>query len=212
MIHLNGDAADESRGGGPTLAGVFGIDFGMAALYDAKGAIANSDFARLPVKLEEKSASTIGMSLADGEEFDDHGFAGLDFHGDFLSRFQTVEKCGRRQNAYVGISLAELVVLQEHFRVEKVAEQGVAAYGMSRFLLKFCLFVVPIHGSEAGAGPALHWSLAAQDDALQLLRPATRRDAECTGKHFYDGVRQRNVVALVEQEQIGGVYFVCEKK
>src|SRR5580704_10237147 len=49
LIGLDGDAGDYAGGGSADLPGLGGIGFGMGALDDAEGAIADVDFARLTV-------------------------------------------------------------------------------------------------------------------------------------------------------------------
>ena len=93
------------------------------------------------------------------------------------SGFQAVVEGWSGENADVGIGLAKFVVLEEHFGIEKVAEQSVAIDFVAEFFLEGGLFVVEFGGVHAGAGPAFDRGGAAQDDFLQLFRPATRGNA-----------------------------------
>src|SRR6516225_10033305 len=54
----------------------------------------------------------VEMGFSDGEELQDHRFAGLDFGRDFLAGLQAIEESGRWQNADVSVCLAELVIFQ----------------------------------------------------------------------------------------------------
>ncbi len=95
------------------------------------------------------------MRIADGEKFHDHCFTRLDFHRDFFRGPQSVEECRSRQNGNVSIGLAELVVLQENFRVEQVAEQRIAAHRVPHFFLQLCLLFRKLHRGEARARASL---------------------------------------------------------
>src|SRR6267154_2212599 len=113
------------------------------------------------------------MRLADGKKFDDQGFAGFDFHGDFFARLQAVEKRGRGQNADVGISLAKFVEFGKNIRIEQIAEQVVATEGMTESFLERVLLFLEFHWFQVCAWAATERSMAAQDNFLQLLWPAT---------------------------------------
>src|SRR5437879_9433472 len=95
----------------------------MGTLHDSQRPIADIDLPGLPVQFKEERARAIGVWLADGQKLDDERFAGFNFYGDFLPRFQTIEKTGRRQDADIRIGLAKLVILQENFGIEQIAEQ-----------------------------------------------------------------------------------------
>ena len=63
--------------------------------------------ARLAVELEEHGAAAVGVRIADGQELDDQRLAPFDVDGDFLARLVAVEETRRRQDAGVGIRLAD---------------------------------------------------------------------------------------------------------
>src|SRR6516162_4539141 len=131
MVNLDSDAADESRGGSAHLAGIFGINLGMRALDDAQRAVANGDLSGLAVQFEKECPRAIGMRFADGKKLEDHRFAGLDFDRDLLTRLQPVEESGGRKHTHVGVSLPELVELQENVGIKEVAEQRIGGDGMA---------------------------------------------------------------------------------
>ena len=53
---------------------------------------------------------------------------------------------------------------------------------------------------------------AAQNNFLQFFRPAARRNAENSGKHFDDRVWQREIVLLVELENVVGAHIFRHEK
>src|SRR5580692_2207540 len=116
------------------------------------------------------------MRVAAGQEFQDQGFAGLDVDRDFLTGFQAVEERRRGENAYVGVRLAEFVVLEEDVGIEKIAEERVAFDFVAELFLERGLFVVEVCSGHVGAGTAFDGIVAAEDYFLQLFWPATRRN------------------------------------
>src|ERR1700752_1032595 len=108
------------------------------------------------------------MRFADSQKLDDEGFSGFDFDGDFLPGLQAVEECRGGQDADVGIGLPEFGELAEDLRIEKVAEEIVAADRVREFFLKRVFFLVKVRGREIGAGAAAQWRFAAENNLLQF--------------------------------------------
>src|SRR5260370_18287008 len=133
----------------------------MRALDDAQGAITDVHFAGLAVQLKKERACPVGMRLADGKKFDNEGFSGFDFDGDFFAGLQAIEKRGRGQNADVRIGLAKLVVFGENVGIEQIAEQVVAAEGMTEFFLEEVLFFFKLHWFHVCSWQATKMSMAA---------------------------------------------------
>src|SRR6266851_6265295 len=148
------------------------------------------------------------MRLADGKKFDDKGFSGFDFDGDFFAGLQAIEKRGRGQNADVGIGLSKLVVFGEDVGIKQIAEQVVATEGMTEFFLERVFLFLEFHWFQVCAWAATKRSMAAQDNFLQLLWPAAGRHAEDAGKQFADGIWERDVVFFVERENVRRLHLL----
>jgi len=141
VIGLHGDAADDTGGGGSDLAGISGVGFGMSALDDAEGPVADVTSRGWPfnskksVRVPSGCGSLMVRNLMMRDLPDSIStvifFAGL----------QAIEKRGRRQNADVGIGLAKFIVFGEDFGIEQTAQQAVAAERMTEFFFEgFLLF------------------------------------------------------------------------
>jgi len=141
---LHSDAGNYPGCGCGNLPGVGGISFGVRALDHAQGAVADLDLSGLPVELEEQGARPVGMRIADGQELDDEPLSLLDLDSDFLAELQAVEKRRSGKNADIGISLAELVVFQKDFGIQKIAQQFVATDGVADFFLEGLPFVIQV--------------------------------------------------------------------
>src|SRR5271163_1130159 len=170
MICLHGDSADYAGGRRAHLSWVGGISLRVRALDDAQGAVADVYIARLPVQLEKERTRSVGVRLTGSQILNDKRFSGFDLDGDLFAGFQAVEKSGSGENTYVGVRLAKLVIFQEHFGIEKIAEQIVAANSVASFCFERGLFFLEFHRLHAGARAPAKRSRAAQNNFLELLR------------------------------------------
>src|SRR5712664_375372 len=70
------------------------------------------------------------------------------------------------------------------------------------------LLFLPFHCFQVCTWAAAERSLAAQDDSLQLLRPAAGRHAEDAGKKFDHRIGKWHVVFFVELENVRRLHFL----
>ena len=138
------------------------------------------------------------MRITRCQKFQNERFSGLDFNCDLFARGQAVIKRGRGKDADIRISLAEFVVLCEHVGIEEVAQKVVLAHRVTQFFVERRGRFGEVNGFEARARTAFERGSSAQNYFLQLARPAAGRNAKHARKHFYDGIRERKVVLLVE--------------
>src|SRR5260370_33082274 len=75
---------------------------------------------------------------------------------------------------------------------------------MTEFFLERVFLFLEFHWFQVCARTATKRGMAAQDNFLQPLWPAARRNAEDTGKQCDDGIREGDVVFFVERENVRG--------
>ena len=148
------------------------------------------------------------MWLADGQKLDDERFAGFNFYGDFLPRFQTIEKTGRRQDADIRIGLPKLVVLRKNLGIEQITEEIVATDRMAGLFLERFLLFVKVYCFQVCARPAFERSLSTKNDFLQLLWPPAGRHTQNSRKHFDHRIGKRNVVFFVEFQNVRRLHLL----
>src|SRR6266436_2535576 len=184
----------------------------MSTLNNSERAIAHIDLTGLPVQFKEERARAIGVWFADGQKLDDERFTGFNFYGDFLPRFQTIEKSGRRQDADIRIGLAKLVVLRKNFGIEQITKEIVAMDRMAGLFLERFLLFVKVYCLQVCARPTFERSLSTKNGFLQLLWPPAGRHTQNSRKHFDHRIGKRNVVFFVEFQNVGRLHLLGHEK
>ena len=184
----------------------------MSAFNHPQRAVAHVDFAGLSVQFEKERACAISVRFADGQKLDDQGLSGFDFDIDFFAGLQTIEKCGRGQNGHIRVGLAKFVVFRENVGIKQRAQQIVAADGMTESFLKDFLLLFQLCSFEICTRASAERCLATQDDFLQLLRPAVRRHAQDSRKHFDNRIGEGHVVILAQLENVSRLHLLGHQK
>ena len=121
--------------------------FGLHSLFliGSSGEIAYGHRPGITVQLEINLPGAVALNLADGVELDDEGLSRLDVQGGLLSRLQTVEEDGGRNERGVGIQLAVLVQFRVNVGIEDVGDERLVVDLVAHLLFQFLPFDLKLH-------------------------------------------------------------------
>ena len=187
------DGGDFAGHGGADVGGVLRVGLGTFDLGDAAFAVGDFDFARLAVEFKEDGDEAVGVGVADGEEFDEEGFARLDFDGDFLIGLKAVEEGGGGDDGDVAVGFAELVEVEEDLGVHEVrGEIGVVDF-VFYFFGEVFAGGLEVDGLEGCAGAAFEGFFFSEDDLLEFFGETAGGLADVAAEEFDDGFGEREV-------------------
>ena len=81
------------------------------------------DFSRLTVEFKENGARSVGMWLANGQEFDNQSFSLFDINGDLFSRMEPVEEVWRGKRCDIAIHVTVSREIGKYFGVQKLGDR-----------------------------------------------------------------------------------------
>ena len=186
---------------------------GLHARLDLRlhGAVGDQKLARHAVQFEAHGAFPIRVHRAQIHEPDEQRLAFLDLHGNFLAHLHPVEKRRRRQDGQIPEVARKLCKVREHLGIHDVAEHIVRRWLMFELHGEFVLHLLKIQRLQRSAGPAPQRLALAEDDVLELLRPAPHRFAQSAREHVNDRLRERRAAGF-EIEDVGAFDAARDEK
>lgn len=159
----DGNLGDHAGEGGGDVVGVGGVGFLVDGDFFAEALVDDGGFARHAVELVEEGADAVFVGFANGEEFDEEGFAGGDVDVDFLADGHAVEEGGGGEHGEAVEFFEGVLVVGEDLGIHEVG--------------------VEVDGGSAFAGADGVGLFVAEDGFLDVGRPAAVGLAEAAHEH-----------------------------
>ncbi len=146
-------------------------------------ALGDADGARLPVQFKEHLDVAGVVAVAERQQLDFQGLAGVDLDADLLARFHPVEEGRGGQGADRAVDAVTLGIVGEHLGVHQPAVQVLVVDRAFQRCFQLGAGGGQIDRRHQRAGAGGDRGLALQHLALQRRRPAPGRLAQVAAHH-----------------------------